>query len=37
MADTVKTEGESALVQGLADSIIQAEKSEIDTLELLLK
>jgi uncharacterized protein (DUF305 family) len=37
MADKVKTEGESALVQGLADSIIQAQKSEIDTLELLLK
>lgn len=37
MADTVKTEGESALVQGLADTIIQAQKSEIDALELLLK
>ena len=36
MADTVKTEGESALVQGLADTIIQAQKSEIDALELLL-
>ena len=37
MADTVKAEGESALVQELADAIIQAQKSEIDTLELLLK
>jgi uncharacterized protein (DUF305 family) len=37
MADTVKTEGESALVQGSADTIIQAQKSEIDALELLLK
>ena len=37
MADTVKTEGESALVQELADAIIQAQKLEIDTLELLLK
>jgi uncharacterized protein (DUF305 family) len=37
MADKVKTEGESALVQGLADTIIQAQKSEIDALELLLK
>jgi uncharacterized protein (DUF305 family) len=37
MADTVKAEGESALVQELTDAIIQAEKSEIDTLELLLK
>jgi len=37
MADTVKAEGESALVQELADAIIQAQKLEIDTLELLLK
>ena len=37
MADTVKAEGESALVQELADAIIQAQKSEIDTLELLIK
>jgi len=37
MADTVKAEGESALVQELADAIIEAQKSEIDTLELLLK
>jgi uncharacterized protein (DUF305 family) len=37
MANTVKAEGESALVQELADAIIQAQKSEIDTLELLLK
>jgi len=37
MADTVKAAGESALVQELADAIIQAQKSEIDTLELLLK
>jgi uncharacterized protein (DUF305 family) len=37
MADTVKAEGESALVQELADAIIQAQKSEIDALELLLK
>ena len=37
MADTVKAEGESALVQELADAIIQAQTSEIDTLELLLK
>ena len=37
MADTVKAEGESAPVQELADAIIQAQKSEIDTLELLLK
>jgi len=37
MADTVKAEGESALVQELADAIIQAQKSEIDPLELLLK
>ena len=37
MADTVKAEGESALVQELADAIIQAQRSEIDTLELLLK
>jgi len=37
MADTVKAEGESALVQELADAIIQAQKSAIDTLELLLK
>jgi uncharacterized protein (DUF305 family) len=37
MADTVKAEGESTLVQELADAIIQAQKSEIDTLELLLK
>ena len=37
MADTVKEEGESALVQELADAIIQAQKLEIDTLELLLK
>ena len=37
MADTVKAEGKSAPVQELADAIIQAQKSEIDTLELLLK
>ena len=37
MADTVKEEGKSALVRELADAIIQAQKSEIDTLELLLK
>ncbi len=37
MADTVKDEGKSARVQELADAIIQAQKSEIDTLELLLK
>ena len=37
MAETVKDEGKSALVQELADAIIQAQKSEIDTLELLLK
>jgi uncharacterized protein (DUF305 family) len=37
MADTVKAAGASALVQELADAIIQAQKSEIDTLELLLK
>ena len=37
MADTVKAEGESALVQELADAIIEAQKLEIDTLELLLK
>jgi uncharacterized protein (DUF305 family) len=37
MADTVKAEGESALVQELAGAIIQAQKSEIDTLELLIK
>ena len=37
MANTVKAEGESALVQELADAIIEAQKSEIDTLELLLK
>ena len=37
MADTVKEEGKSALVQELADAIIQAQKLEIDTLELLLK
>ena len=37
MADTVKAEGESALVQELADAIIQAQYLEIDTLELLLK
>lgn len=37
MADTVKEEGESALVQELADAIIQAQKLEINTLELLLK
>lgn len=37
MADTVKEEGESAEVQELADAIIQAQKLEIDTLELLLK
>ena len=37
MADTVKAEGEFALVQELADAIIQAQKLEIDTLELLLK
>jgi len=37
MADTVKAEGESALVKELADCIIQAQKSEIDTLELRLK
>ena len=37
MADTVTAEGESALVQELADAIIQAQKSEIDALELLLK
>ena len=37
MADTVKAEGESALVQELADAIIQAQKLEIDTLELLLQ
>ena len=37
MADTVTAEGESALVQELADAIIQAQKSEMDALELLLK
>jgi uncharacterized protein (DUF305 family) len=37
MADTVKAEGMSAPVQELANAIIQAQKSEIDTLELLLK
>ena len=37
MADTVKAEGKSAPVQELADAIIQAQKSEIDTLEVLLK
>ncbi len=37
MADTVKEEGKSALVQELADAIIEAQKLEIDTLELLLK
>ena len=37
MADTVKAEGESAPLQELADAIIQAQKSEIDALELLLK
>lgn len=37
MAETVKDEGKSALVQELADAIIQAQKLEIDTLELLLK
>ncbi len=37
MADTVKAEGKSALVQELADAIIEAQKLEIDTLELLLK
>ena len=36
MADTVKTEGESAFIQELADAIIQTQKSKIDTLELLL-
>ena len=37
MADTIKAKGKSAPVQELADAIIQAQKSEIDTLELLLK
>jgi uncharacterized protein (DUF305 family) len=37
MAETVTTEGESVLVQELANTIIQAQKSEIDTLELLIK
>ena len=37
MADTVIAEGKSAPVQELANAIIQAQKSEIDTLELLLK
>jgi len=37
MAETVTTEGESVLVQELANTIIQAQKSEIDALELLLK
>ena len=37
MADTVKDEGKSALVQELADAIIQAQILEINTLELLLK
>jgi uncharacterized protein (DUF305 family) len=37
MAETVTTEGESVLVQELANTIIQAQKSEIDALKLLLK